>query len=97
MALKAKYRDAILLFRIGEFYEAFGDDAKVLSKMTDVMLKEGSEDAEIKHSASLPHYSLDIALRKLVKSGYKVGICEALEEPRKANIGSKRSTKNSLK
>lgn len=95
--IKFKYRDAVLLFRTGEFYMAFGNDAKILSEVTGANLVIGDEDAEIKHSASLPSQSLDVALRKLVKNGYKVGICEVLKEPAKEKKACSRSMKNSFK
>ena len=78
--LKAKYPDAILLFRNGDNYEAFGDDAKTCSDVTETTLINNPEKAGIEHLASLPFHALDAALRKLVKKGYKVAICEELKE-----------------
>lgn len=79
--IKEKYKDAILLFRTGEAYEAFDDDAKILSTVTGVEL-HSSENAAIKHTASLPFHTLDRTLAKLVKIGYKVGVCEELQDPK---------------
>lgn len=81
-AIKKKYKDAVLLFRVGEFYETFNEDAAILSRVLGVTLLLTDLNPDIKTAASLPHYHLDMALHKLVKAGYKVGICEQLEAPK---------------
>lgn len=95
-AIKAKYIDAILLFRVGEYYEAFGEDAKVVSQHLGVTLTE-SKDPDLKFHAGFPHYSLDAYLRKLVKAGNRVAICEQLEDPKKAKGIVKRGVTDLMK
>lgn len=80
-AIKAKYPDAILLFRVGDFYETFNRDAEIVSRLINVTLMK-QPDAEIKAQASIVHYSIYEAIRKLVKAGYRVALCEQLEEPK---------------
>ena len=80
-AIKAKYPDALLLFRVGDFYEAFGADAKVISQHLSIILTQAA-NSELKENTSFPFHSLDCHLRKLVKAGYKVAICEQLEDPK---------------
>jgi DNA mismatch repair protein MutS len=81
-SLKKKYPDAILLFRTGDFYQAFGEDAKALSKLTGIPLVDDPENRKTMQWAKLPFHALDAALRTLVKNGYKVAICESLEGPK---------------
>ena len=81
-AIKAKYKDAVLLFRVGDFYETFNEDAETVSRILGITLVLTEQDPDIKAAASLPHYNLDTALHKLVKGGYKVGICDQLEAPK---------------
>jgi DNA mismatch repair protein MutS len=80
-AIKAKYPDAILLFRAGDFYETFNRDAEIVSCLLDVILVK-TPDKEIKANASIVHYSVDNAMRKLMKAGYCVALCEQLQEPK---------------
>ena len=80
-AIKAKYPDAILLFRVGDFYEAFGKDAEVVSKLLGITLSLFN-DNDSKASASFPYHALDCHLMKLVKAGSRVAICEQLEDPK---------------
>ncbi len=80
--LKEKYKDAILLFRVGDFYETYNRDAEILSSQLALTLVQTEQNPEIQAVALLPHYSLDVALHKLVKAGYKVDICEPLESPK---------------
>lgn len=84
LAIKAKYADAVLLFRVGGFYESFGDDAKLIADLLGTMLSE-TEDADLKCNTSFPHMELDCHLHKLVKKGFRVAICEQLEDPRTTN------------
>lgn len=81
-AIKEKYKDAVLLFRVGDFYETFNQDAEIVSRILGVSLVLTEQDPNIKAGASLPHYHLDTALHKLVKAGHKVGICDQLEAPK---------------
>src|SRR5918993_142895 len=82
-AIKAKYPGALLLFRVGDFYETFGEDAICASKVLDIVLtKRGSGSASEIELAGFPHHSLDNYLPKLVRAGYRVAICDQLEDPR---------------
>ena len=89
-AIKAKYPDAILLFRVGDYYEVFNDDAKTASKILGLELKKGNAGEEVSHAVSFPHFSLHTHLRKLVKAGYKVAVCDQLEDPKKTTKNVKR-------
>ena len=88
-AIKAKYPDAILLFRVGDYYEVFDEDAKTASEILGLELKKGNGGEEVNQAVSFPHFSLDIHLRKLVKAGYKVTICDQLKDPKKTTKNSK--------
>jgi DNA mismatch repair protein MutS len=84
-AIKKKYPDAILLFRVGDFYETFGQDAVVASKVLGITLtKRNNGAAASSDLAGFPHHALDTYLHKLVKAGYRVAICDQLEDPRLA-------------
>ncbi|RYZ57136.1 MAG: DNA mismatch repair protein MutS, partial [Chitinophagaceae bacterium] len=82
-AIKAKYPDAVLLFRVGDFYETFGPDAIIASQVLGITLTKrnngGASDSEL---AGFPHHALDTYLHKLVKAGYRVAICDQLEDPK---------------
>ena len=81
--IKSKYPDAILLFRVGDFYETFGDDAVVASKVLGIVLtKRGAGSTSETELAGFPHHSIGNYLPKLVKSGYRVAICDQLEDPK---------------
>jgi DNA mismatch repair protein MutS len=81
--IKAKYPDAILLFRVGDFYETFGEDAVKASSCLGITLtKRGNGAAGEIPLAGIPYHSLDNYLSKLVKAGYRVAICEQLEDPK---------------
>ena len=83
-AIKAKYPDALLLFRVGDFYETFGVDAVKASKILDIILtKRGSGSQSETELAGFPHHSLNTYLPKLVKAGQRVAICDQLEDPKK--------------
>ena len=88
-AIKSKYPDAILLFRIGDFYEAFNEDAKIVALHLGNTLIFSEPKEEVTEMASLAHYSLDTALQKLVRAGYRVAVCDQLEAPKKYNHSSK--------
>ena len=84
-AIKARYPDAILLFRVGDFYETFGDDAVKASTVLGITLtKRNNGDANSSQLAGFPHHALDTYLHKLVKAGYRVAICDQLEDPKLA-------------
>ena len=71
--IKAKHPDTVLLFRVGDFYETFGEDAIAAAKVLDIVLtKRGNGSASEIELAGFPHHSLDTYLPKLVKSGLKV-------------------------
>lgn len=82
---KAKHPDAILLFRVGDFYETFGNDAITASKVLGIVLtKRANGSAQHIELAGFPHHSIDSYLPKLVRAGYRVAICEQLEDPKMA-------------
>ncbi len=82
-AIKGKYPDAILLFRVGDFYETFGQDAITASGILGITLtKRNSASATATELAGFPHHALDTYLHKLVKAGYRVAICDQLEDPK---------------
>jgi len=84
-AIKAKYPDAILLFRVGDFYETFGQDAITTAGVLGITLtKRNSGDPNALELAGFPHHALDTYLHKLVKAGYRVAICDQLEDPKQA-------------
>lgn len=94
--IKWKYPDAILLFRIGEFYEVFDEDAKTVAFVTGITINENKNGEEPKFSASLPFHSLDSTIHKLVSKGCKVAICEELEDPETAKGAVKRGVTDFL-
>src|SRR4249920_3490551 len=82
-SIKAKYPDAILLFRVGDFYETFGEDAVQASKVLGIVLtKRANGSATYIELAGFPYHSLDNYLPKLVRAGFRVAICEQLEDPK---------------
>ena len=82
-AIKGRYPGALLLFRVGDFYETFGQDAVTASKVLDIVLtKRGSGSASEIELAGFPHHALDNYLPKLVRAGHRVAICDQLEDPR---------------
>jgi len=84
-AIKARYPDAILLFRVGDFYETFGQDAVNASSVLGITLtKRNNGDENSSKLAGFPHHALDTYLHKLVKAGYRVAICDQLEDPKQA-------------
>lgn len=84
-AVKQKYPDAILLFRVGDFYETFGQDAVIASQVLGITLtKRNNGAAASSDLAGFPHHALDTYLHKLVKAGYRVAICDQLEDPKMA-------------
>lgn len=82
-ATKAKYPEAVLLFRVGDFYETFADDALIASKVLGIVLtKRANGTAASVPLAGFPYHSIDIYLPKLVRAGYKVAVCDQLEDPK---------------
>ncbi|WP_026967290.1 DNA mismatch repair protein MutS [Algoriphagus terrigena] len=82
-AIKAKHPGALLLFRVGDFYETFGEDAVTASKVLDIVLtKRANGSASHIELAGFPHHSLDNYLPKLVRAGHRVAICDQLEDPK---------------
>lgn len=90
-SMKVKYPDAILLYRMGDFYETFGEDAVVTSRILGITLTKRSHgspgDVEL---AGFPHHAIDTYLPKLVRAGQRVAICEQLEDPKKTKFLVKR-------
>ena len=82
-AIKNKYPDAMLLFRVGDFYETFGEDAKKAAQVLGITLtKRGAGSDSETALAGFPHHSLNTYLPKLVKAGMRVAICDQLEDPK---------------
>jgi len=81
--IKRKYPDACLLFRVGDFYETFGEDAVRASKILGIVLTKRGAGSETETAlAGFPHHSLNTYLPKLVKAGLRVAICDQLEDPK---------------
>lgn len=82
-AIKSKYPDAVLLFRVGDFYETFREDAIIAANVLGITLtKRANGAASSIELAGFPHHSLDTYLHKLVKAGHRVAICDQLEDPK---------------
>ena len=82
-SIKVKYPDAMLLFRVGDFYETFGEDAKKAARILGIILtKRGAGSESETALAGFPHHSLNTYLPKLVKAGLRVAICDQLEDPK---------------
>lgn len=79
--VKGKYPDAIILFRVGDFYETFGDDAITAARVLGIIQTKRNNGGSTIELAGFPHHSLNIYLPKLVKAGYRVAICEQMEKP----------------
>ena len=94
--IKAKYKDALLLFRIGDFYEVFDDDAAAAEKVFGDQYRRIKNEEGLTTGVSIPNYALDTALHKLVRAGYKVGICDQLEDPKRNPKQEKRSVSDLL-
>lgn len=81
--IKNRYPDAVLLFRVGDFYETFGEDAIIASKVLGITLtRRANGSAAYIELAGFPHHSLETYLHKIVKAGYRVAICDQLEDPK---------------
>lgn len=82
-SVKAQYPEAVLLFRVGDFYETFADDALITSKVLGIVLtKRANGSASSVPLAGFPHHSIDLYLPRLVRAGYKVAVCDQLEDPK---------------
>tara|TARA_Y100000766_G_scaffold92162_1_gene78498 strand:+ start:594 stop:3206 length:2613 start_codon:yes stop_codon:yes gene_type:complete len=81
-SIKAKYPNSMLLFRVGDFYETFGNDAVLSSKILGITLTKRSNGSSNDALAGFPHHSLDTYLPKLVRAGQRVAICDQLEDPK---------------
>lgn len=82
-AIKTKYPGALLLFRVGDFYETFGEDAVKASKALDIVLtKRANGSQKEMELAGFPHHAMDNYLPRLVRAGYRVAICDQLEDPK---------------
>lgn len=80
--MKKKHPDAVLLFRVGDFYECFSEDAKTVSDILGITLvRRANGKAAYVELSGFPHHALDMYLPKLVRAGKRVAICEQLEEP----------------
>ena len=80
--VKAQFPDTVLLYRVGDFYETYGDDALLATKVLGIVLtKRSNGDKDAVPMAGFPHHALDVYLPKLVRAGYKAAICDQLEDP----------------
>src|SRR6056297_87926 len=86
MSIKKQYQDAILFFRMGDFYEMFFDDAKLAARILDIALTSRNKGAgEKTPMAGVPAHSAESYIATLIDSGYKVAICEQIEDPSQAS------------
>ena len=84
-SIKAQHPEAVLLYRVGDFYETYSDDAVLASKVLGIVLtKRANGDKDSLPMAGFPHHALDTYLPKLVRAGYKVAVCDQLEDPKLA-------------
>ncbi len=82
-SVKAQHPEAVLLYRVGDFYESYSDDALLVSKVLGIVLtKKSNGEKGYVEMAGFPHYALDVYLPKLVRAGYKVAVCDQLEDPK---------------
>ena len=82
-SIKSKYPDAMLLFRVGDFYETFGEDAVACARILNITLTKRGAGSETETAlAGFPHHSINTYMPKLVKSGLRVAICDQLEDPK---------------
>lgn len=91
--IKQKHKDAILLFRLGDFYEAFNEDAKIVSDVLDITLTGRGKGETRVPMAGIPYHAIDNYLYKVVQAGYKVAIAEQLTEPEAGKIVERKVTK----
>ncbi|GAK92146.1 DNA mismatch repair protein MutS [Nonlabens ulvanivorans] len=88
--IKTKYPDALLLFRVGDFYETFGEDAIKTARILNIVLTSRNNGGEPVELAGFPHHSMNTYLPKLVKAGERVAICDQLEDPKQTKTIVKR-------
>ena len=88
--IKKKYPDALLLFRVGDFYETFGEDAVKASQILGIILTHRNNGGDRTELAGFPHHSINTYLPKLVKAGQRVAICDQLEDPKQTKTIVKR-------
>ncbi|MEO9502070.1 DNA mismatch repair protein MutS [Nonlabens ulvanivorans] len=88
--IKTKYPDALLLFRVGDFYETFGEDAIKTARILNIVLTSRNNGGEPIELAGFPHHSMNTYLPKLVKAGERVAICDQLEDPKQTKTIVKR-------
>ncbi len=82
-SVKAQYPEAVLLYRVGDFYESYSDDAVLVSKVLGIVqTRKSNGDKGYVEMAGFPHHALDNYLPKLVRAGYKVAVCDQLEDPK---------------
>lgn len=89
-AIKQKYPDALLLFRVGDFYETFGEDAVKAARILGIVQTHRNNGGDMTELAGFPHHSLNTYLPKLVKAGERVAICDQLEDPKQTKTIVKR-------
>jgi len=89
-SIKSKHPDALLLFRVGDFYETFGEDAKKAAEALGIILTQRNNGGDKTALAGFPHHALHTYLPKLVKAGYRVAICDQLEDPKQTKTIVKR-------
>ena len=92
--IKSNYPEALLLFRVGDFYETFGQDAITTANVLGIVLTARNNGSSKIELAGFPHHALGNYLPKLVRSGLRVAVCDQLEEPQK---GKKNSQKRSYR
>jgi DNA mismatch repair protein MutS len=88
--IKTKYPDALLLFRVGDFYETFGEDAIKTARILNIVLTYRNNGSDKSELAGFPHHSLNTYLPKLVRAGERVAICDQLEDPKQTKTIVKR-------
>ena len=82
-SVKAQHPEAVLLYRVGDFYESYSDDAVLVSKVLGIVqTKKSNGDKGYIELAGFPHHAIDVYLPKLVRAGYKVAVCDQLEDPK---------------
>ncbi|RLG29581.1 DNA mismatch repair protein MutS, partial [Methanosarcinales archaeon] len=91
LAIKAKHKNAILFYRMGDFYEMFYEDARIASEVLGITLTSRSHGKAARVPlAGFPYHALDNYLTKMIKAGFRVAICEQIEDPKKAKTIVKR-------
>ncbi|MCO5724666.1 DNA mismatch repair protein MutS [Robiginitalea marina] len=89
-SIKARYPDALLLFRVGDFYETFGEDAEKAAGILDIVLTQRNNGGDQTALAGFPHHALNTYLPRLVRAGQRVAICDQLEDPKQTKTIVKR-------